>query len=180
MGAQDAKPHYPPTKIDNVVDVLHGVTIVDPYRWLEDGNSGVVKEWVEEQNKLTQSVLGKVPGRESIRKRLSDLLEIGSLGAPTPVQGRYFFTRREGEQNQPILYVRDGVQGKDRVLLDPNALAKDGTIALDWWFPSQDGSLLAYGISKDGSEQSTLHVCDVATGKNLADVIERTRYSSVA
>ena len=111
MSAQDAKPHYPPTKIDNVVDVLHGVKIVDPYRLLEDGNNAAVKEWVEEQNKLTKSLLGKVSQREEIHKRLSQLLQTGSLGTPAPVKGRYFFTKREGEQNQPILYVRDGVKG---------------------------------------------------------------------
>ncbi len=180
MFAQDARPKYPATKTDNVVDVLHGVKIVDPYRWLEDGNDPKVKEWVEEQNKFTQSILGKVPKRQEIRKRLSELLEIGSLGTPAPVKGRYFYTKRDGDQNQPILYVREGVQGKDRILLDPNLLAKDGTIALDWWFPSKDANLLAYGISKDGSEQSTLHIRDVATGKDLPDTIERTRYSSVA
>src|SRR6516165_4402775 len=81
--AKDRKPSYPPTKKDNVVDVLHGVKIVDPYRWLEDGDSGDVKAWVDEQNKLTQAVLGKVPDRDKIRERLSSLLEIGSLSAPT-------------------------------------------------------------------------------------------------
>ena len=180
MSAQDVTPKPPATRMDNVVDMLHGVKIVDPYRWLEDGNSDEVKAWVEEQNKHTQMILGKVPGREALRKRLSTLLETGSLGTPAPVKGRYFFTKREGDQNQPILYVREGVKGKERVLLDPNLLAKDGTIALDWWFPSRDGSLLAYGISKDGSEQSILHIRDVATGQDLPDVIERTRYSSVA
>lgn len=178
--ADEGKPNYPASRTDNVVDILHGVKIVDPYRWLEDGNSSGVKAWVEEQNRFTQSVLGKLPGRKVIRERLSKLLEIGSLGTPVPVKGKYFFTRREGTQNQPILYVREGQGGKDRVLIDPNALAKEGTIALDWWYPSRDGSLLAYGFSKDGSEQSTLYVKNVASGKDLPDVIERTRYSSVA
>jgi len=176
--ATAGKSPYPQTRVDNVVDVLHGVEIVDPYRWLEDGNSPAVKDWVDAQNKYTQTLLEKVPGRQQIRKRLSTLLEIGSLGTPAPVKGFLFYTKREGEQNQPILYVREA--GKDRVLIDPNQLAEDGTVALDWWYPSRDGKLLAYGISKDGSEQSTLYVRDVGTGKDLADVIERTRYSSVA
>ena len=178
--ANDKKPSYPPTKKDNVIDLLHGVKIVDPYRWLEDGNSDDVKAWVDEQNKLTQAVLSRVPGRDKIRERLGTLLEIGSLGAPTPAQGRYFYTKREGVQNQSILYVREGVNGKDRVLLDVNQLAKDGTIALDWWYPSKDGKLLAYGLSKDGSEQSTLHIRNVETGKDLPDKIERTRACSLA
>src|SRR5205085_1308060 len=92
----------------------------------------------------------------------------------------YFYTKREGTQNQPILYVREGLRGGDRPLVDPNTLAKDGTIALDWWFPTRDGRLLAYGLSKNGSEQSTLYIRDVGTGTDLPDVIERTRYASLA
>jgi len=177
---QDKKPAYPPTKTDNVVDVLHGVEVVDPYRWLEDGKSTDTLEWVDAQNKLTQTILGNVPGRDKIRERLGSLLEIGSLGVPTPKKGRYFYTKREGTQNQAVLYVRDGVHGKDRALLDINALAKDGTIALDWYYPSKDGKLLAYGLSKDGSEVSTLHIRNVDTGKDLPDKIERTRACSLA
>jgi prolyl oligopeptidase len=179
-GSGDPLPPYPVTKVDNVAEVLHGVKIVDPYRWLEDGESPAVKTWVEGQNKYTQTLLGKVPGRAQIRERLNQLLEIGSLGTPVPVKGKYFYTRRAGDQNQAILHVRDGLHGNDRVLLDVNQLANDGTVALDWWFPSRDARLLAYGISRNGSEQSTLHVRDVASGKDLPDVIERTRYSSVA
>src|SRR5262249_36569115 len=100
--AAEGKLSYPASRTDNVVDILHGVKIVDPYRWLEDGNSAEVKAWVEEQNRFTQSALGKLPGRKVIRERLSKLLEIGSLGTPVPVKGKYFFTRREGTQNQPI------------------------------------------------------------------------------
>jgi prolyl oligopeptidase len=174
------KPKYPPTKIDNVVEVLHGVKLVDPYRWLEDGKSAETSAWVDAQNRFTQSILEKVPGRDKIRERLNSLLEIGSLGTPTPRSGRYFFTKREGTQNQPVLFVRDGLSGKDRVLIDINALAKDGTVALDWYFPSHDGKLLAYGLSKDGSEVSTLHIRNVDTGKNLDDTIERTRACSLA
>ncbi|MBI3821080.1 MAG: S9 family peptidase [Planctomycetes bacterium] len=178
--AQDRKPAYPPTKMDNVVDILHCVKIVDPYRWLEDGKSDDTKAWVEEQNKLTQTILGSVSGRAKIRERLGAFLEIGSLTAPRPAQGRYFFTKREGTQNQAVLFVRDGVKGKDRVLLDINELANDGTVALDWYYPSKDGKLVAYGVSKDGSEHSTLYVRNVVTGKDLPDKIERTRACSLA
>ncbi len=179
--ASELKPlSYPPTKVQKVTEVLHGVEIVDSYRWLDDGDNPEVKAWVEQQNKFTQSLLGPLPGRDQIKQRLSTLLEIGSLGTPAPVKGRYFFTRREGTQNQPILYVREGLRGQERVLVDPNLLAKDGTVALDWWYPSRDGKLIAFGLSKDGSEQSTLYVREVGSGKDLADVIPRTRYSSVA
>ena len=171
---------YPPSRTEKVVDRLHGTDVPDPYRWLEDGNSAEVKQWVERQNAFTRAVLDELPGRAAIRERLNTLLDIGSIGTPAVATGRFFYTRRDGKQNQPVLYVREGLQGKDRVLLDPNTLSKEGIVALDWWYPSRDGKLLAYGLSEGGTEQSTLHVRDVETGKDLPDVIERTRACSVA
>jgi prolyl oligopeptidase len=179
--ADDKKPSpYPPTKIDPVVEKLHGVEVVDPYRWLEDGASPAVQAWTDKENAFTRSELDKLPGRDKIHARLETLLDIGTLTTPTPAKGKYFYTKREGKQNQPILYVRDGLHGKDRVLLDVNELDKEGTTALDWWFASDDGSLVAYGLSVNGSEQSTLRVREVATGKDLPDLIERTRACSLA
>src|SRR5262245_12903126 len=174
------KPKYPTSKIDPVVDKLHGTDVPDPYRWLEDSKAAEVKEWTEKQNALTKAYLEALPGRDAIRKRLDTLLTIGTISTPAPRKGHYFYTKREGEQNQPVLYVRDGAKGKDRVLIDPNALSKEGTIALDWYYPSRDGKLLAYGLSKDGSEMSVLRVRDVETGKDLGDEIDRTRAASVA
>jgi prolyl oligopeptidase len=174
------KPDYPSTKKDNVVEKLHGVEVADPYRWLENADSPATKEWTEKQNALTRGVLDKLPGRDKIHDRLNTLLEIGTLGTPSPVKGKYFYTKRDGKQNQAILYVREGLDGKDRVLVDPNALAADGTVTLDWWFPSRDASLLAYGLSSNGNELSTLHVLDVKSGKELPDTIERTRACSLA
>ncbi len=171
---------YPPTRVEPVTDKLHGVDIVDPYRWLEDGDSPAVKDWTEKQNAFTRAYLDKIPGRDAIRGRFDTLLQIGTMSAPSPYRGRYFYTRRDGKQNQAIVYVRVGVAGADRVLLDPNALAADGTIALDWFYPSDDGKLMVYGLSAGGSEQSTLRIRDVDTGKDLPDVIERTRACSVA
>jgi prolyl oligopeptidase len=178
--AEERKTPYPPTRTEDIVDSLHGVKVPDPYRWLEDADSPEVVEWVEKQNAFTRSVLDKLPGREQIHQRLGQLLDIGTLTAPVPRKGRYFYTKREGKQNQPILYVRDGLHGKDRVLVDPNTLAQDGTISLDWWFPSRDGGLLAHGLSKNGSERSTLYVRDVSSGKDLPDVIQWTRYTTLA
>jgi prolyl oligopeptidase len=174
------KPAYPPTRSQPLTEKLHGVEVADPYRWLEDADNPEVEQWVEKQNDFTRSVLDKLPGRETIHERLSRLLDIAVLGTPVPRKGHYFYTRREGKQNQPILYVREGRDGKERVLVDANALAADGTTALDWWFPSRDGRLVAYGLSQNGSEQSTLHVRDVRTGKDLPDIIPRTRYASLA
>jgi prolyl oligopeptidase len=172
--------NYPPTRMDSTVETIHGVKVSDPYRWLEDADSSEVKAWVEKQNAFTRSTLDQIPGRSEIRSRLNTLLDIGTVSTAVPRKGHYFYTRREGQQNQAILYVRDGREGPDRVLVDPNSLSAEGTVALDWWYPSEDGRLLAYGLSVSGNEQSTLRVRDVATGKDLSDVIEHTRACSVA
>ena len=180
----------PPSRAVPVAETLHGETIVDPYRWLEDGASVDVTAWTEAQNTRTQRLLQAVPGRKALEARFWTLHETGSLGAPVPRprglgkdrRWRHFYTRREGKQNQPVLYVRDaGTRpGPDRALIDVNAMTVDGTRSLDWWFPSEDGALVAYGVSADGSEESVLRVRDVQTGRDLTDVIDRTRACSVA
>jgi prolyl oligopeptidase len=163
-----------------VVDELFGERIPDPYRWLEDGASPETRAWTEAQNALTESWLAASPERPAIRARLAELLAIGALGTPVPVRGRYFYQRRDGRQNQPVLYVREGSGGADRVLLDPNALNTEGTTALDWWYPSEDGALLAYGLSENGTEESVLRVIDVATGDVHGERIPHTRAADVA
>ncbi|HEY7295448.1 MAG TPA: S9 family peptidase, partial [Dehalococcoidia bacterium] len=170
----------PPTRVAPVDELFHGEHVPDPYRWLEQGDSEEVRVWTAAQNAYTSTLLEAVPGRETIRRRLADLLSVGWVGVPEPRGGRLFYQRRDGNQNQPVLYVREGNGGSERPLVDPNALNAEGTIALDWYFPSNDGRLLAYGLSNDGSEQSTLYVLDVDTGKPLADTITRTRYTSLA
>ena len=171
---------YPPSRADDTVEVLHGETIPDPYRWLENGDDPDTRDWTERQNALTERYLADVPARGAIRRRLDELLAIGALTVPAPAHGRYFYQRREGRQNQPVLYVRTGVQGEDRVAVDPNALDPAGTTALDWYYPSDDGRLLAYGLSRNGSEQSVLHVLDVEEGTNLPDRIPHTRAADLA
>ena len=159
---------------------LHGTKIIDNYRWLEDSNSAETQKWVAEEMAYTRAVLDPLPGREAIRKRLTELLSIGSVGVPQIGGKYYFYTRREGMQNQPVLYVREGIEGKDRVLVDANQLSADGTIALDWFDASEHGKYVAYGTSASGSEMSTLHIIETATGKLLPDTIERTRAASIA
>jgi prolyl oligopeptidase len=166
-------------------EVLFGVDIVDNYRWLEDATSPDTQKWVAAEMAYTRKLLDPLPGREAIQKRLTELLSIGSISAPEMAGKYYFYTRREGMQNQPVLYVRERnssgkADGKDRVLLDPNQLSADGTVALDWYHPSENGKYLAYGTSPSGSEMSTLHILETKTGKTLPDVIERTRAASVA
>jgi prolyl oligopeptidase len=169
----------------DTVEEIHGVKVSDPYRWLEDGDSPDVKGWTADQNARTRTLLDAIPGRDALRERVQTLLQIGRVSPPAvrrPAHGPalYFHTKRVGDQNQPILLVREGVSGSDRALIDPTKLSADVTTALDWWFPSRDGSLVAYGLSKDGSEDSTLHVRDVKTGAELPDVIPGTRYCAAA
>ena len=170
----------PKAAVKPVVEVLHGTKIVDNYRWLEDSKSPETEKWVEEEMAYTRSLLDPLPGREAIHKRLAELLSIGSITPPQIAGKHYFYTKREGMQNQPILYVRDGLAGTDRVLVDPNQLAADGAIALDWWQPSDNGKYVAYGTSQSGSEMSTLHIVETKTGLVLPDTIERTRAASIA
>ena len=159
---------------------MHGTKIVDPYRWLEDGKSADTQKWVAEEMAYTRTVLDPLPGRDAIHKRLTELFSVGSIGVPRIAGKYYFYTRRKGIQNQPVLYVREGLEGKDRVLVDVNQLSGDGTVALDWFYPSEHGKYLAYGTSPSGSEMSTLHMVDTKTGNSLPDTIEGTRGASIA
>jgi prolyl oligopeptidase len=174
----------PKAKVAPVEDTVQGHKIVDPYRYLENPNDPDTKLYVEQELSYTRSILDPLPGRDKINARLSQLLEIGTVGVPQMGGKYYFHTRREGGQNQPVLYVREGLDGafknEDRVLLDVNQLAADGTIALDWWYASEDGKYVAYGTSPSGSEVSTLRVLETASGRLLPDSIERTRAASLA
>jgi prolyl oligopeptidase len=163
-----------------VIDMVHGTKVVDNYRWLEDGTSPETQKWVEEEMSYTRGMLEPLPGRDAIHKRLTELLSIGSVTPPMIAGRHYFYTKREGMQNQPVLYVREGLNGPDRALVDANALAADGTVALDWFQSSENGKYLAYGTSPSGSEMSTLHIIETKTGTLLPDTIERTRAASIA
>ncbi|MBV8052268.1 MAG: hypothetical protein JOZ80_13835, partial [Acidobacteriaceae bacterium] len=170
----------PKAKVDNVVDTIHGHEITDPYRWLENANSRDAQQYVREEMAYTRSILDPLPGRAQIHARLKQLMSIGTITAPQIAGPYYFYTRRDGIQNQPVLMVREGLHGKDRALVDVNKMSAEGTTALDWWYPSDDGKYVAYGISINGSEESVLHVIESATGKALPDQIARTRFASVA
>jgi prolyl oligopeptidase len=176
-----------PTRRDDVVETLHGVAVVDPYRWLEDGTSAEVQAWSATQTNYTETRISHLPGFDKLAARLDTLLRIGTVEPPAVVvrpkgPPRYFYRRQGPNDDQPVLYVRDGQNGTDRPLIDPNRMSEDKTAALDWWTPSWDGKLLAYGISEGGDENSTLRVLDVGTGQNLGEteVITRVRYASIA
>ncbi len=172
----------PATRLAPVVERFHDrVDVTDPYRWLEDGDTPETRDWVDAQNAYTQSVLAELPQRQAIRDRLDVLLTTGTVSAPEPCGDLRFFTRRHGRQDQAVLLVRQGDDGPERVLVDPNQLSQHGVVALDWWYPSEDGMLLAYGMSEGGTELSVLRVLDVATGDHLkGEEIPHTRACSVA
>ncbi len=164
-----------------VVDEIHGRTIVDHYRWLEDDQDPEVVRWSRAQNDLTERVLGSRPEREVFHDQLVHLLAGDTVGSAVIRENRVFFTYRMGSQDQPALYIRDLVEeGSQRVLVDPNPLSGEGTVSLDWWHVSPGGNLVAYGLSQDGDEWSTLRVIRVDGGEILPLEIPRTRHSSVA
>ncbi len=177
-------PDPPDTPKRIVVDMVHGVEIRDPYRWLEDGRSPEVREWTLTQNMRSNAVFQQLPERQLIAQRISQLMSQDMVGTPVLRGGRLFFTKRIQGKNQPVLMVMDpeqtdGKPGSAQVLVDPNQLSTAGIVALDWWHPSPDGSMLAYGLSERGDEWSVLHILNVDTGELLPERIERTRYAGV-
>lgn len=188
-GAEDAantnvsvKLIYPKTKTVNVVDEQFGVQVEDPYRWLEDDVrvNPEVADWVKAQNAVTDAYLETLPGKKILGERMKKLFDYERFGLPEKAGGYYFFTKNDGLQNQSVLYVRKGLKGADRVLIDPNSWAKDGATALDSWVPSKNGTLLAYSIQDGGSDWRTLKVIDSATGKVLPDEIKWAKFTNIS
>jgi prolyl oligopeptidase len=179
VAADPMKPlTYPPTRSGDDKDTLHGVTIADPYRWLEDAKAKDVQDWMGAQDKLARDHLAKLPGRDAIAKRLKDLFYVDAISAPHNCKGRQFYTRRHADKEKAIVYWREGADGKEQVLLDPNTLSKDGSVSLGVWVPTQDGKTVAYALHQNNSDEATLYVMDVASGKKSeADVIEGAKYA---
>ncbi len=161
-----------------IEEELHGVTVQDPYRWLEQADRAESQAWIDAQSAYSSSYLGRLPSRESIRRRMAEILGSGSISTPVEAGGRYFFSRRHGNQDQPVVYMRATLDGEDRALLDPNEMSDDGTTTIDWYVPSKDGSLLAYGKSVEGTETSTMFILDVEAGSDLGDVFEKVRFAN--
>jgi prolyl oligopeptidase len=180
LPAEEVHLAYPAARRSDQVDDYHGVKVADPYRWLEDDNSEETKAWVEAENKVTFAYLSSIPQREEFKERLTKLWNYERFGVPEHQGGRYFFTHNSGLQNQRVLFVADKLQSKPRVLLDPNTLSTDGTVALAGYAPSEDGTLLAYGLSHAGSDWEDWHVRDVATGEDRSDLVEWVKFSGAA
>jgi len=171
---------YPVTKKGTQTDDYHGTQIADPYRWLEDANSVETRDWVTAQNKVTQAYLGQIPQRDAIRERLTKLWNYERYSVPYKEGGRYFYSRNDGLQNQAVLYTMADLADTPRVLLDPNKLAVDGTVALAGTAVSPNGSLLAYGTAASGSDWNEWKVRDIATGRDLADHLKWVKFSQTA
>jgi prolyl oligopeptidase len=170
---------YPEATRSDHVDEYHGNRVPDPYRWLEDLDSPQTKAWVDAQNALTFGFLETLPQRAAFRERLTALWNYPRAGIPTKEGGRYFFTKNSGLQNQSVLYVQERLGAEPRVLIDPNTLAKDGTVALTTMRVSDSGKLVAYGTAAAGSDWNEFRVRNVDTGEDLADVIKWVKFSGL-
>jgi len=171
---------YPVSRKVDQIDEYHGVRVPDPYRWLEDPDSEETKAWVDEQNRVTFGYLGEIKARSGIQQRLRTLWDFEKYGIPFLRGDRYFYSRNSGLQNQSVLYTLTDLEGEPRVLLDPNTLSDDGTIALSGTGITEDGKLMAYGLSSSGSDWQEWHVRDVETGEDLPDLIKWVKFSRAA
>lgn len=176
-----SSPTYPTTRREAHVDTYHGETVADPYKWLEDPDSAESRSWIDAQNELVRAHLEPLPMRGRMQTRLRELWNYERFGLPSERGGRWFMSRNDGLQNQSVLYVSEAADGRgERVLLDPNTLSKDGTVALNGTALSDDGRYLAYGTSDGGSDWTVWHVRDVASGADLADELRWVKFSGAS
>ena len=171
---------YPATRRDDIVDTIHGQQVADPYRWLENADAPEVAAWMTAQDQFARAKLAALPGRERIAARLKEVFYYDALGAPSHRKGRYFYTRKLADQEKSIVYWKTGKTGAEQVLLDPNQWSADGSTGLHGWWPSRDGKLVAYNKSEHNSDETVMYLRDVASGKDLADVIPGTKYSGAS
>ena len=184
LGGAEAAPgqtiQYPSAHKSAVVDDYHGTPVPDPYRWLEDPDAPDTRAWIEAENRITESYLAQIPQRDAIRRRLTQLWNYPKYGAPFHKAGRYFFFKNDGLQNQSVLYKQASLVADAEVLLDPNVLSQDGTVALSTLALSEGGRLLAYGTSASGSDWEEFHVRDIATARDRADHLRWIKFSGAA
>jgi prolyl oligopeptidase len=171
---------YPKTQTVDQIDDYHGITVADPYRWLEDPDSEETKAWVEAQNQVTFGYLEEISARKAIQQRLTQLWDYEKFGIPFKEGDRYFYFKNDGLQNQSVLYTLTSLDAEPRVLLDPNQLSEDGTIALSGLSISENGKLMAYGLSTSGSDWQEWKVRDVETGEDLADHLRWIKFSGAS
>jgi len=171
---------YPPARKADQVDDYHGVKVADPYRWLEDLDSEETRKWVEAQNKLSFGFLESIPARASVKDRITKLLNYEKYGIPSKEGNRYFYTRNRGVQNQAVRFTVTSLESQPKMVLDPNTLSADGTVALSGMKVSPDGKLLAYSLSASGSDWQEWKVREVETNKDLSDHLKWVKFSDVS
>ncbi len=172
--------NYPHARKGDTIDVYFGTAVADPYRWLEDPESDETRTWIKAENNLTSDYLSQIPFRSKIRDRLTKVYNYPKMDTPFKKAGRYFYSRNNGLQNQDVLYVQDSLTAKPRVLVDPNLLSEDGTVALSEYAISRDSKHIAYSLAKGGSDWRVIRVKNVDTGEELPDSIGRVKFSAIA
>ena len=178
---QMIKPNnYPPARKSDQVDDYHGVKVADPYRWLEDLDSEETRAWVEAENKLSFAYLASIPARTALKDRLTKLWNYEKYGIPFKEGNRYFYTRNSGLQNQAVLYTVTALDAQPQLVLDPNTLSADGTVAVSGLQVSPDGKLLAYSLSASGSDWQVWKVRDIESGKDLSDDLKWVKFSGAS
>ena len=171
---------YPETRRGDLVETLHGRAVPDPYRWLEDPNSAETKAWIEAENRLTFGYLEQIPNRQRIKDRLTKLWNYERFGAPSREGDWYIFAKNDGLQNQAVIYKTRSLDAPAEILIDPNSLSKDGTVALGSLSFSDDGKYMAYSLSASGSDWLEWRVRDVNTSRDLPDLLKWSKFSGAA
>lgn len=171
---------YPQTRKDSVVDVYHGIKVADPYRWLEDADSDEVQTWVARQNELTERFLARTGMRQQIRSRLESLMNYPRASSPSKRGGRYFLWKNDGLQNQSVLYVRETLDGEGKIVINPNRLSDDGTVAVTTAATSWDGRKLAYGLSQSGSDEKQVQIREIDSGRDFDELLQWCRFTTIA
>ncbi|CAN5436526.1 prolyl oligopeptidase family serine peptidase [soil metagenome] len=177
---KEKKFNYPEARKVDTVDTYFGVKVPDPYRWLEDDNSDSTKKWVDQENALTQDYFSKITFRDKIRDRLKTIWNFAKMSAPGLKGKRYIYSRNDGLQNQSDIYYKEGLNGEEKLLFNPNTLADDGTSSLNGFDVSHDGKYLAYGISKAGSDWQEYFVQEISTGKKMSDDLKWLKFTGAA
>lgn len=172
-------PLPPDTRTELLVETLHGVEIADSYRWLEDQDAPETRAWIDRQNAYTDSVLTGLPGREALESVVARVLQVDAISLPNERDGRYFHSKRRADQDLSVIYVREGVEAEDRVLIDPHPMSPDHTVSVSLLDISQDGRLVVYGVRAGGVDEVSIRLRDVDTGADLPDDFPAARYGQV-
>lgn len=180
MESTDTKISYPETKKVDINDTYFGTTVADEYRWLENDTAADTEAWVNEQNAVTSEYLDRIPYREQVKERLTELINYPRLSSPRKVGEYYFFSKNDGLQNQAVVYIQKGREGEPEVFLDPNALSADGTVSINFSSESLDNKYITYTKSSAGSDWNEIHIREVATNKELDDVLEWVKFTGIA